>query len=128
MAKRRLNFIEDCRYCKAKTKMELVGENLEKDILWFRCSKCHQVFSFTRSDLITDPPAAADLSGINPESPESDFVLYAPDKTFTVGQALYHKTFNDYGRVLKKEVLSNGRSAIVVSFSKSGTKKLIESK
>jgi hypothetical protein len=53
--------------------------------------------------------------------------VYAPSKSFTVGEAIYHQNWDDFGKVVSKEILSNGRSSIAVEFQKSGYKKLIES-
>jgi hypothetical protein len=63
------------------------------------------------------------LEGIENE----DCTVYAPTKSFTVGESIYHKNWDDFGKVVGKDVLSNGQSSITVEFQKSGNKKLIES-
>ena len=55
------------------------------------------------------------------------FSEYSPAKTFTIGESIYHKTWDDYGRVISKEISSNGYNSIKVEFQKVGQKKLIES-
>ena len=56
-----------------------------------------------------------------------DCTVYAPSKSFTIGESIYHTNWDDFGKVVSKEILSNGRSSIAVEFQKSGHKKLIES-
>ena len=63
------------------------------------------------------------LEGIENE----DCTVYAPTKSFEIGESIYHKSWDDFGKVVSKEVLSNGQSSIAVEFQKSGLKKLIES-
>lgn len=52
---------------------------------------------------------------------------YSPLNTFEVGETIYHENWDDFGRVVSKETLTNGKSSISVEFQKSGLKKLIES-
>ncbi len=56
-----------------------------------------------------------------------DCTTYAPDKSFNVGESIYHQNWDDFGKVVSKEIMSNGQKAISVEFQKSGSKKLIES-
>ncbi len=63
------------------------------------------------------------LEGIENE----DCTTYSPVKTFELGETIYHQNWNDFGKVVTKETLSNGQNSIIVEFQKSGSKKLIES-
>ena len=63
------------------------------------------------------------LEGIENE----ECTVYAPSKSFSVGESIYHKNWDDFGKVVSKDVLSNGQKSIAVEFQKSGLKKLIES-
>jgi len=47
--------------------------------------------------------------------------------SFEIGESIYHENWDDFGRVVSKETLSNGKRSISVEFQKSGLKKLIES-
>ena len=56
-----------------------------------------------------------------------DCTVYSPSKSFSVGESIYHENWNDFGKVVSKEILSSGQSSITVEFQKLGNKKLIES-
>ena len=56
-----------------------------------------------------------------------DVTTYSPVKTFELGETIYHQNWDDFGKVITKETLSNGQNSITVEFQKSGSKKLIES-
>ena len=52
---------------------------------------------------------------------------YSPMKKYVLGETIYHQSWDDFGKVITKETLSNGQNSITVEFQKSGFKKLIES-
>ncbi|MEJ2195428.1 MAG: hypothetical protein P8X73_11300 [Ignavibacteriaceae bacterium] len=75
-------------------------------------------------DLSSDELAGkVSLEGIE----NNDVTTYAPGKTFVLGETIYHQNWDDFGKVITKETLSNGQNSIIVEFQKSGSKKLIES-
>ncbi len=113
-----------CTVCNTVRKMELAGEvsSIEgEDKRWAKCKKCKQtmVISLTEDVKETKPS----LEGIE----EEKCTVYSPDKSFSVGEAIYHENWDDFGKVVSKEILSDGTHSIAVEFQKSGSKKLIES-
>ena len=114
-----------CPNCSGMKKMELAGEVLGADEnhnkFWAKCKKCKQtmIIDMTEDVKITKPS----LEGIENE----DCTVYSPDKSFSVGESIYHKSWDDFGKVVSKDVLSGGQKSIAVEFQKSGLKKLIES-
>lgn len=111
-----------CSFCGTLRKMELAGEVTgNENKRWAKCKKCKQTMVI---DLIDDVKATkVSLEGIENE----DCTVYAPDKSFEIGQSIYHQNWDDFGKVVSKQVLSNGQKSIEVEFQKSGHKKLIES-
>jgi hypothetical protein len=113
-----------CSICNTVTKMELAGEasvNEPENKRWAKCKKCKQTMIInTAEDIKVTKPS---LEGIE----NGDCTVYSPSKSFTVGESIYHENWNDFGKVVSKEVLSNGKSSIAVEFQKSGLRKLIES-
>jgi hypothetical protein len=111
-----------CSFCNTITKMELAGDvSDQENKRWAKCKKC-------KHTIIVDPSSSIkelkpSLEGIENES----FTTYSPKKTFSVGDSIYHENWDDYGKVVSKEILSNGRHSIAVEFQKSGLKRLIES-
>jgi hypothetical protein len=112
-----------CTVCGNVNKMELAGEipvfdNPNKR--WAKCKKCKQMVIV---DISINEQSKFSIEDINLEI----FSEYSPAKTFVVGESIYHKTWDDYGRVISKEISSNGQNSIKVEFQKVGQKKLIES-
>jgi len=86
-----------------------------------KCKKCKQTMII---DLVGDVKVTkVSLEGIE----EEECTSYSPTKTFSIGEAIFHEGWNDFGKVLSKEKMSNGQNSISVEFQKSGFKKLIES-
>ena len=113
-----------CSFCNGVRKMELAGEVLgsgNENKFWAKCKKCKQTMIVDMSENSKD--AKFSLEGIENE----DCTIYAPNKSFSIGEAIYHKNWDDFGKVISKEILSDGKSSIAVEFQKSGLKKLIES-
>lgn len=111
-----------CSFCNGLRKMELAGEVLESENKrWAKCKKCKHTMII---DLVEDvKDTKVSLEGIE----NDDCITYSPQKSYEVGQSIYHKNWNDFGKVVGKEILSNGHTSIAVEFQKSGHKKLIES-
>jgi len=105
-------------------KMEMVGE-METGKVWFRCTRCRHSSLVNLAELKRTESGSTkpvDLSNISID----ECTQYSPDKTYAVGEAIYHEEWKDIGRVTAKETISNGGRAIVVVFEKSGERKLIE--
>lgn len=120
----RLKHIEAlCASCNTIQKMEISGEvsgEESESKKWARCKKCKHV-------MIVDLSHKADAGMLSLEGIENeDCTEYSPVKTFEVGESIYHKNWDDFGKVVSKEVLSNGQKSITVEFQKAGSKKLIE--
>ncbi len=113
-----------CSICNTVTKMELAGDVInteEENKRWAKCKKCKQTMII---DLVGDVKVTkVSLEGIE----EEECTSYSPTKTFSIGEAIFHEGWNDFGKVLSKEKMSNGQNSISVEFQKSGFKKLIES-
>ena len=114
-----------CNVCNAVRKMELTGEvaNTEEQGTkrWAKCKKCKQTMMIDLdSDVKETKPS---LEGIE----NDECTTYSPTKSFSIGESIYHQNWDDFGKVVSKEIMSNGQSSISVEFQKSGLKKLIES-
>lgn len=113
-----------CSFCNTTTKMELASEvtgRNEENKRWAKCKKCKQMMIIDLSEDIKETKPS--LEGIENE----DCTVYSPKKSYNVGESIYHQNWDDFGKVVSKEVLSNGQKSISVEFQKSGYKKLIES-
>jgi hypothetical protein len=50
---------------------------------------------------------------------------YSPEEKYEVGEYIYHQTWRDVGRVIRRKGLAGGRAAIDVAFLNCGLKILI---
>jgi hypothetical protein len=115
-----------CSVCNTMRKMELAGEVSNVDDAqgkkrWAKCKKCKQTMIIDLNEDVKESKIS--LEGIENET----CTTYAPTKSFNVGDSIYHQNWDDFGKVVSKEIMSNGQKAISVEFQKSGSKKLIES-
>jgi hypothetical protein len=115
-----------CAYCRRETKMEFVGnqpsnaDNTETVKNWYRCNKCKH------SALLTLPHANQTKKSHTIALNREQCTDYAKEKTFTVGEYIYYAEWDDMGKVIRKDKMSNGTHSIIVSFEKSGERKLLE--
>lgn len=108
-----------CGNCNKKTRMELVGEmQLTQGKIWYRCTRCHHM---TLVDTKTE-----EIEQVQKQADISKTTLYNPQRTFNIGDSIFHSEWNDTGKVLSKIFTSDGNQAIVVSFEKQGQRTLIE--
>lgn len=117
------NIEAHCSFCNAVTKMELSGDstlNLSDNKKWAKCKKCKQ----TSLIQLEEPEKEVKITDENIDS--SDFTTYSPQKTFGIGEAIYHEGWDDFGIVVSKNVLSNGKGSVLVKFQKLGQKQLLE--
>ena len=118
--------MHQCAYCRRETKMEFVGnqpsDNNDTDTIkvWYRCGKCKH------SALLSLSPASQVKKNHAVAINRDECTLYAKEKTFTIGENVYHVELDDMGKVVRKDKMSNGTHSIVVSFEKLGERKLLE--
>jgi|SRR3990170_683643 len=111
-----------CTSCNTVRKMELSGDVVsDENKRWAKCKKCKQTMIIDMDTDVKDNKVS--LEGIENES----CTTYSPMKKYELGETIYHENWNDFGKVVTKETLSNGQNSITVEFQKSGSKKLIES-
>lgn len=110
-----------CTACGEEMGMEVVRRGVKGDVTWLKCPCC--------GGLVPLIPKALQQGGEPPArtvSPEEDLRSYSPQKSFFIGEVIYHAGFDDLGRVMDKEISGSGNKAIVVSFVKEGKKRLVE--
>lgn len=139
--RRRMKYITGlmlCSDCTKTARKEIVGEartqeageepqpidpitgERQSDNLWVRCTKCHNTMLVNLTAMLNDKPKAhANLSA-------SECTQYTPQRIYAIGEAVYHKEWDDMGSVVSKEITGSGRHAIIVNFDRVGEKKLLE--
>src|SRR5437773_2387607 len=108
-----------CGYCNKASRMEFVGEmEGRQDKVWFRCTRCHHtsLMELTVSTVV----------GENGKIDVNSATRYNPLSSFKIGEAIFHTEWNDVGMVVSKMKTSDGSQSILVTFEKTGQKRLIE--
>jgi len=107
--------------------MEFVGgqpnetNDAETVKIWYRCGKCKHTALLTLS-LASQSKKKVQVAALNREQ----CTPYSKEKTFSIGEQIYHSDLDDMGRVVRKDKMSNGIHSIVVAFEKLGERKLLE--
>ena len=111
-----------CSHCERDAKMELIGagENAPEKS-WYRCSRCRHAI------LVNVDELKATQEESKKKVDRSTAAPYAPESTYTVGDAIFHAELDDVGKIISKVRTSDGARAIVVSFEKNGERRLLES-
>lgn len=142
MKLKKKRYLAECKRCKLVKKMEVVGISDDEKYAWLRCHGCHMVYLFPvawfqQNEKVVTPPEVTPpevtpevtLPGMTlPAATPSEVhqvVEYSLNKTFSLGQRIYHKSFNDVGEVISKRKMEHG-SKIVVAFKRCGEKTLVE--
>jgi hypothetical protein len=86
--------------------------------VWYRCTRCRHSTMFD-TDTLKLPQNVIKVS-------REDCTSYSPDRIYNVGELIYHADWDDMGKVTQKVTTSDGGHAIVVSFEKSGSRRLVE--
>ena len=115
----------ECPYCHRETKMELVGtamgENSSADAqkLWYKCTRCKHTTLLTLDSIKKEKKNAPALE-------KDKCSPYEKEKSYNIGEGIYHAEWNDIGKVIRKEKTSSGIQSIVVAFERLGERKLLE--
>jgi len=105
--------------------MEVVEEGGESEVTWLRCPHCQGILP--NMELSEDAEKSADNGKFGLDSfTEDDVVEYDARSIFEVGHVIYHRSWNDYGKVTEKIILPGGRSAIRAQFLQQGDVQLLE--
>ncbi len=112
--------IRHCVYCGKETKMAIVGEmENTQGKTWYKCTRCRHM-SLLEPLIKVDPLASLQSVDVSSCTP------YKPEMIYSVGQFIFHRDWNDAGRVMAKARTSSGGNSITVNFARVGKKTLIE--
>ena len=123
-----------CSVCKKTFQMPVVEEGDAHDVIWLKCPGCDGFLPFMVEGADSGAPGGGakgeDGSGINDlalEDIDTDSASeYIESGEYTVGDIVYHRSWNDYGRVISKETLPGDRKTIIVQFVNQGKTRLLE--
>lgn len=116
-----------CSVCKATLDMSVVDTVQSDEVTWLKCPRCAGILPhmLSREDVpqAEAPPVTANAEVPAPAAPAAIPELdrsgardYDSSLTYEVGQIVYHRSMNQYGRVVEKTQLPGNRSVIRVQF------------
>jgi hypothetical protein len=123
-----------CSVCKKTFDMPVVEEAENNEVIWLNCPGCRGYLPKLNEEEVAeaeehekreearrggDDLQAEDLATENARE-------YQETGEYQVGDVIYHRSWNDYGKVIAKETLPGHRKTIVVHFVNQGKTRLLE--
>jgi hypothetical protein len=117
-----------CSVCKDHLEMEVVEEGGEEEVTWLKCPRCKGILPHMKLDgEETAKEVPVDEDELTLESIDDiEVIEYDSKREFIVGDVIYHRSWNDYGKVTEKILLPGDRRAIRVKFLNQGNVNLLE--
>jgi len=124
-----------CSVCKKTFDMPVVEESENQDVIWLSCPGCKGFLPYMKDsdEFIRDGGEEGgdehvDIDeDIAPEDIDKENAKeYFETEEYNIGDIIYHRSWNDYGKVLSKETLPGNRKTIIVKFINQGKIRLIE--
>jgi hypothetical protein len=107
-----------------RRKMRVVRPPDETGLVWLNCLTTNALICCDydeEDDALSNPRDVGDFGAPAPEA----FRTYVPEESYDVGEFIYHQTWRDVGKVVRRRELPGGRRAIDVAFLNYGSKMLI---
>lgn len=122
---------QHCSVCKKDFDMEVVDGEESNDVIWLKCPGCEGFLPYiTEGGKEVGANASAEPSELAPEDLDSEEREHAKEydesSEYEVDDVIYHRSWNDYGKVITKEELPGHRKTITVNFVNQGKIRLLE--
>lgn len=123
-----------CSVCKKPFDMPVVEEADNQEVIWLKCPGCSGYLPHMLDQEKLGGGDGAE-AGVAPETRDDLSIEdlytesareYSEAGRYEIGDVIYHRSWNDYGKVIAKETLPGNRRTIVVHFVNQGKIKLLE--
>lgn len=118
-----------CSVCKSEFDMEIIKQGSNESVLWLKCPGCKGFLPYMSEDEYadansadTDEPGTVALEDLDIESARD----YSENEVYEVGEVIHHRSWNDYGKIVSKDLLPGNRHTILVKFLRQGQVQLLE--
>lgn len=126
-----------CSVCKKVFDMPVVEEADNHEVVWLKCPGCDGFLPYMTEhsggsdESEAEREAEAERGGAMEELALEDIDIekakeYNETDEYKVGQVIYHRSWNDYGKIIAKETLPGHRKTIFVHFVNQGKIRLLE--
>ncbi len=113
--------------------MEVIEEAAKSGVPWLKCPGCDGILPYMgnednkgsdadKKEVVSEDIAPEDFSVEEKENARE----YDESEEFRIDDIIYHRSWNDYGKVVAKEVLPGNRKTIIVNFGHQGKIRLLE--
>ena len=119
-----------CSVCKDTFEMEVVRNDDDKGgVPWLKCPGCEGFLPYMGGEEEEGTAGEEELElapeDLSAEERENARV-YDQSEEYDIDDIIYQRSWNDYGKVMDKEVLPGGRKVIIVQFIGQGRMRLLE--
>jgi hypothetical protein len=118
-----------CSVCKEQFEMEIVKQGSSENVIWLKCPGCQGFLPFI-------PEEEGEVQDSGEPTGEDSIALedldienakeYSENLEYEIGEIIHHRSWNDYGKVLSKDMLPGNRRTIWVQFLRQGKVQLLE--
>jgi len=117
-----------CSVCKSEYDMEIIKQGSSESVLWLKCPECKGFLPYMPEE--DEEAKNADAAGDEPVAIEDLDIEnareYSEDDHYEIGEVIHHRSWNDYGKILSKDLLPGNRNTIWVQFLRQGKVQLLE--
>lgn len=124
-----------CSVCKETFSMEVVDDTDSEEVLWLRCPGCQgflphmtgvegEIHEEEGDDAEVEDFELAPEDLTNEEKDNAK--IYSQSELYKIDDIIYHRSWNDYGKVIEKDTLPGDRKVIIVQFVEQGRTRLLE--
>lgn len=121
-----------CSVCKKTFDMPVVEEADNHEVIWLKCPECEGFLPYMTGQNDDahgegEEGGEASVQELALEDIDIEKALEYSDKSeYKIGDIIYHRSWNDYGKVIEKEILPGHRKTIHVQFVNQGKIRLLE--
>jgi hypothetical protein len=109
--------------------MEVIKQGSNESVLWLKCPGCQGFLPYMSEDEYAESRTtdAEERDTVALEDLDIEAARdYTEHDVYEVGEVIHHRSWNDYGKILSKDVLPGNRHTISVQFLRQGKVQLLE--
>jgi len=108
--------------------MEIIKQGSGEGVVWLKCPSCQGFLPYMSEDQDDTASAdGADSSAVAIEDLDIDNAReYTEDQLYELGDVIHHRSWNDFGKIVSKDMLPGNRKTIWVQFLRQGKVQLLE--
>jgi hypothetical protein len=111
--------------------MKVVEGDEGDEVIWLKCPGCKGFLPYITEE---EEEAGTELEAESPELAPEDIdaeerenaIEYDESSEYEIDDVIYHRSWNDYGKVIAKEELPGNRKTIIVNFVNQSKIRLLE--